>query len=281
MRTFRSPGRVVGMRSEIRTAIASGAASVSLGVIYMTLPLAFPEAPRWLWQAVLGAAALLLLVCVAILIYDYVITPLRRRRMITLVGMIVCGVGLAGFAIGHFWRASSADVSQFRGEITGTAAFDVSGQPGILYVIPVVDVRNLGGANAYITGFSLKIHFPDGFEKETDAQPVFDQQTFRGPTGWVDVTPENTLWGRDGAPSILSFRSGRLWFAFSGVQEFREMSDMATRLTLTIKDSSGASSSSTIQLGDIKGPRISSVPLTNPPAASPPSPAPPASPRKK
>ena len=198
----------------------------------------------------------------------------RGRRHDKMWPILLMSVGAALLLVGaaaYFWPRTPITPS-YQGEITGVAAFDVSGQPGLLNVIPVVTVRNLKGEEAgYIANFALKIHFATGTEKEAEAEPVFDEQIFRGPNGATDINPQNTLWGRDGAPPITRFRSGRLWFPFNG--DLAEFINLDTRLTLMIKDSSGTTSTSTVRLGDIGGPRISSQPFTGPPAAPLPSPA--------
>lgn len=97
------------MRKEIRVALTSFVAASALGGVYMTLPLAFPDAPKWVWQIVLLVAVACF--AVSILILDYALPASRKPRMLALAGMIVCGIGFIGFTGYYLWPAKIKKVA--------------------------------------------------------------------------------------------------------------------------------------------------------------------------
>jgi hypothetical protein len=256
-------------------AISAGwIAGPAAGVAIMAAPGALGITSQVAYQASFYGGLCVFALTILVLFVHALREGERRRDKVWPISLMALGLLLfmAG-AAAYFWPRSRI-IAPYHGEITGVAAFDMDGQPGLLNVLTVVAIQNLGqDSTRYIAGFTLKIHFQSGFEKEAEAEPVIDRRVFRGPNGETEIDPDNTLWGREGAPPIARFRSGRLWFPFSGIPDFREMSDLDTKLTLIIKDNAGTTSASSIRLSDIKGPRISSQPFTSPPAASPASPA--------
>jgi hypothetical protein len=279
----------IGSPFSVRDMRISGEATIGIilgliGAAGIGIPMVLPAHPEagWIFIGVAVIGAILLGAHHLYYALPRAGQPRAKRKMIAVVGMMISSVGFFGFAGAYFWphRGSDQGVSRFHGEIKGMAAFNVDGQTGLLNVIPVVDIRGTEG-DSTITEFSLMVLFSDGEKSEVLAQPVFDRVSFRGPNNYVDVTPDNTLWGRDGAPVIHGFRSGRIWFAFHDISNTKKISHLDTKLTLRISESNGASSSSSIRLRDIIGPRIVSPdnPLTiSPPGEHLPSPVLPTSP---
>jgi hypothetical protein len=228
-----------------------------------TLGIPIPELIRW---SLFALGALMIIGPSALAIYQKI---KMTGSTVSLVGMVISGLFFIGFAAWHFWPQGRSGLSS---TITDVSAFDDNANPGALMVIPKVDIRSTEGG-ASIAGFSLTIKPPVGPEMRSSAQPVFEPHTFRGPDASIVVTPETTLWGRDGAPPIHGFRSGRLWFAFNGLKDFSFLNDNDTRLILNIEDSAGGSHESEVKLGDL-GPRLRAAPFPSSPEAPKPAPIP-------
>jgi hypothetical protein len=121
------------MRKDFKIAILCAGSAVPLGVALMAAPDYLHIPPAYLglcfWGG-LGLTALLLGAAVVIAIKGEAGEPRigHKRRMIALVGMIVCGIGFLGFAGAYFWPAAISarvgDVPAAPGKAAITAEYD-------------------------------------------------------------------------------------------------------------------------------------------------------------
>jgi hypothetical protein len=79
---------------------------IGVAMIAAAGPLAFPDAPRWIWQSVLGVGAVIAILPACFLLYEYRQLA-RARRVVPLLGMIVSGIIFLGCAAWYFWPFES------------------------------------------------------------------------------------------------------------------------------------------------------------------------------
>jgi hypothetical protein len=223
--------------------------------------------------------------CLTIAIVFILSTHERRGTTLRMWPISLMVLGLVIFGSGLVWyirppAGPAVSPASIEAAITDLAAYHSNDQIGIVNLVLFIDLRS-SQEEAKINNFTLTINLDDGESFKATALPILESRVFRGPDSTIDITPDTTLWGRDGAPIIRGFRSGRLWFAFDSFANFAGLAHKDTKLSLTVTDAHGASYTSTIRVGEIHGPRKVTVsPSINPPDAPPPFPTPPASPPK-
>jgi hypothetical protein len=85
-----------------RAALYIFASGIGVAMVAAAVPLAFPEAPKILWQVLFCLGAIVALCPAFFLAYEYREIA-RAKRSVPLIGMIISGVAFIAFAAWYFW----------------------------------------------------------------------------------------------------------------------------------------------------------------------------------
>jgi hypothetical protein len=93
--------KVADMSPEDRKALVGIIVGVAWGGLTMAGPLAFPNAPQWVWQASFSLAAIIVLAGIAVLAYDFFIRP-KGKRLDPLIAIAIIAMFVAMVSLGIY-----------------------------------------------------------------------------------------------------------------------------------------------------------------------------------
>lgn len=130
-----------------RAALYIFIAGVGVAMLAAAGPLAFPDAPKLVWQVIFGVGALFVICPVIFLGYEYRQIS-RPQRMIPLVGIIVSGLCFVVFVGWFFWpNSSDAHRSSGQNERSNTNAGNVVEETQRIKALVDALVRNQNALN--------------------------------------------------------------------------------------------------------------------------------------